>query len=102
MTVKLIKMIGIGFLKNNFSVAYSSIQLLIPLLTKSKGSIVTIGSIAGLEDVGAPLPYASSKAALLAYTKSLSKRLAKNYIRVNMVSPGNIIFPGGNWEKTNT
>ena len=87
------------FFKNNFSVACSAIQLLIPLLTKSKGSIVTIGSIAGLEDVGAPLPYASSKAALLAYTKSLSKRLAKNYIRVNMVSPGNIIFPGGNWEK---
>lgn len=87
------------FFKNNFSVAYGAIQLLIPLLTKSKGSIVTIGSIAGLEDVGAPLPYVSSKAALLAYTKSLSKRLAKNNIRVNIVSPGNIIFPGGNWGK---
>ena len=62
-------------------------------------SIVTIGSIAGLEDVGAPLPYASSKAALLTYTKSLSRKLAHKKIRVNMVSPGNILFPGGNWDK---
>lgn len=86
---------------NNFSVAYNTIQMLVPLLTKSKGSIVTVGSIAGLEDVGAPIPYASSKAALTTYTKSLSKKLANNKIRVNMVSPGNIIFPEGNWDKKN-
>ena len=87
------------YFTNNFSVTYNAIQSLIPFLSKSQGSIVTIGSIAGLEDVGAPLPYASSKAALLAYTKSLSKRLANKKIRVNMVSPGNILFPDGNWDK---
>ena len=48
-------------------------------------------------------PYASAKAALLAYTKSLSTRLAKQKVRVNMISPGNIHFPGGNWDqKKNT
>jgi 3-oxoacyl-[acyl-carrier protein] reductase len=87
------------YFTNNFSVAYNAIQALVPLLTNSQGSIVTIGSIAGLEDVGAPLPYASSKAALLIYTKSLSRKLADKKIRVNMVSPGNILFPGGNWDK---
>ena len=87
------------YFTNNFSVAYNTIQTLVPLLTKSHGSIITIGSIAGLEDIGAPTPYASSKAALLAYTKSLSRNLADKKIRVNMVSPGNIIFPGGNWDK---
>ncbi len=87
------------YFTNNFSVAYNAIQALVPLLTHSQGSIVTIGSIAGLEDVGAPLPYASSKAALLAYTKALSSKLADKKIRVNMVSPGNILFPEGNWYK---
>lgn len=87
------------YFESNFTVAYNAIQSLIPLLTKSQGSIVTIGSIAGLEDVGAPLPYVSSKAALLAYTKSLSNRLASKKIRVNMVSPGNILFPNGNWDR---
>ena len=51
---------------------------------------------AHLEPKGA---YASSKAALLTYTKSLSRKLAHKKIRVNMVSPGNILFPGGNWDK---
>ena len=90
--------LGYSF-KNNFSVAYNVIQALVPLLTDSMGSIITIGSIAGLEDVSAPIPYAASKAALMAYTKSLSRKLADKKIRVNMVSPGNILFPGGNWDK---
>ncbi len=87
------------YFTNNFSVAYNVIQAFVPLLTISKGSIITIGSIAGLEDVGAPMPYVASKAALMAYTKSLSRKLADKKIRVNMVSPGNILFPGGNWDK---
>ena len=87
------------YFTNNFSVTYNAIQALVPLLTNSQGSIITIGSIAGLEDVGAPLPYASSKAALLTYTKLLARTLADKKIRVNMVSPGNILFPGGNWDK---
>ena len=86
------------FIENNFSVAYNTIQPLIPLINKSHGSIVVMGSIAGMEELGAPIPYSCSKASLLAYTKSLSSRLAKQNIRVNMVSPGNIIFPGGNWD----
>ncbi len=87
------------YFNKNFSVAVNTIQTLVPLISKRKGAIVIIGSIAGLEDVGAPIPYASSKAALLAYTKSLSRRLADKKIRVNMVSPGNILFPEGNWDK---
>jgi len=89
------------YFTNNFSVAHNTIQTLVPLLVDSLGSIVLVGSIAGMEEIGAPLPYSSSKAALLAYSKSLSVRLAKQKVRVNMVSPGNIIFPGGNWDKKN-
>jgi 3-oxoacyl-[acyl-carrier protein] reductase len=51
-------------------------------------NIVLIGSIAGLEALGAPLPYGAAKAALAHYEG----------IRVNVVAPGNILFPGGSWE----
>ena len=87
------------YFTNNFSVAHNTIQILVPQLADSQGSIVVVGSIAGMEEIGAPMPYSSAKAALLAYTKSLSVRLAKQKIRVNLVSPGNIYFPGGNWDK---
>ena len=87
------------YFTNNFSVAHNTIQILVPQLVDRQGSIVMVGSIAGMEDIGAPIPYSSAKAALLAYTKSLSVRLAKQKIRVNLVSPGNIYFPGGNWDK---
>ena len=61
------------------------------------GSLVLIGSIAGLEFHPAPLPYSVSKAALVRYTRDLARRLAPDGIRVNLVAPGNVIFPGGSW-----
>jgi len=38
------------------------------------------------------------KAGLLTYGKQLSQAWAGKGIRVNMVSPGPISYPGGNWE----
>lgn len=63
------------------------------------GSIVLIGSIAGLADVGAPLPYQAAKAALTRYGHDLARRVAGRGIRVNLVAPGNVLFPGGSWER---
>jgi 3-oxoacyl-[acyl-carrier protein] reductase len=87
------------YLKGNFSIAVRFVTHFIPLLRNSNGSIVFVSSIAGLEDIGAPLPYCSSKAALTAYAKGLARKLAPYCIRVNSVAPGNIFFPGGNWDK---
>jgi 3-oxoacyl-[acyl-carrier protein] reductase len=63
------------------------------------GGIVFIGSIAGCEALRAPVAYGAAKAALLSYMKSLSILLAPRGIRVNAVSPGNILFPGGSWDE---
>ena len=72
----------------------------IPHLTKSKdGNIVFIGSIAGLETLGAPPAYEVAKSALIAYSKNLANEVAKDLIRVNIVIPGNIMFPGSAWEE---
>jgi len=84
---------------HNFIPAACLAQACVPALTRSKGAIVIVGSIAGKEDFGAPLPYQSAKAALAMYGKSLSRRLAPSQIRVNVVSPGNILFPDGNWDR---
>ena len=86
------------YLEANFRVAVRFVTHFIPCLKETKGSIVIIGSIAGLEDIGAPLPYSSSKIALTMYAKGLARELAPDAIRVNTIAPGNVIFPGGNWD----
>lgn len=77
---------------------------LLPLLKDSaqgnRGPSVTfVGSICGNEAIGCPLAYAAAKAALRAYAKNLARPLAREGIRVNMASPGNILFPGSSWEE---
>ena len=67
---------------------------------KSKNpNIVCIGSIAGLMSLEAPISYSSAKAALLHFVKNQSKFLSKDNIRINIVSPGNVMISGGNWDK---
>ena len=83
----------------NFKVAYRFVTKFIPELIKSKGSIVFIGSIAGIEEIGAPLPYSAAKSATSMYAKGLARVLAKDKIRVNVVNPGNVLFEGGNWSR---
>ena len=56
-------------------------------------------SIAGCEALSAPLPYSAAKAALINVTKNLSRMVGSHGIRVNAVAPGNVLFPGGSWEK---
>ncbi|MDR3735086.1 MAG: SDR family oxidoreductase [Acidobacteriaceae bacterium] len=63
------------------------------------GSILFISSIVGIEATPAPLPYSAAKAALLNYSKNLARSVADKKIRVNSIAPGNILFPGGSWEK---
>lgn len=70
-----------------------------PLLAKGEHpAVVVIGSIAGLEALGAPIAYGAAKAALTHATKAAARILAPG-IRVNMVAPGNIFFDGGTWDR---
>ena len=82
---------------------FGSIQVvrgLLPLMIRGgRGSVVFTASIAGLEALDAPIPYAAAKAGLLAASKQLSRELGGLGIRVNVVAPGNVLFPGGAWER---
>jgi 3-oxoacyl-[acyl-carrier protein] reductase len=62
-------------------------------------NIVFVSSIAGIEALGTPLTYGATKAGLNHAARALARIAGKHGIRVNTVAPGNIIFPGGNWEQ---
>lgn len=68
-------------------------------LAETGGNIVCISSICGIEAIGAPIAYASAKAALESFVRNISRPLGKCGVRINSVAPGNIMFPGSVWEK---
>ena len=63
------------------------------------GSIVHISSIAALEAWGGATAYSPAKAALISHSKMMAVALAPQKIRVNVVAPGSIEFPGGMWDQ---
>ena len=70
----------------------------LPYLRESGGgSCVIISSITGMR----PAPrtaYAAAKAAEIHLAATAAQELAPAGIRVNAVSPGSIMFPGGSWD----
>ncbi|HEX3376386.1 MAG TPA: SDR family oxidoreductase [Candidatus Acidoferrales bacterium] len=64
-----------------------------PMLKAARGSIVNTASIVGLRPGPQPLPYATSKAAVVSLTKLLALNLAPD-VRVNAVAPG---WMEGDW-----
>ncbi|HTB80529.1 MAG TPA: SDR family NAD(P)-dependent oxidoreductase [Opitutaceae bacterium] len=84
----------------NLVAAMDTLRLAMDLLSQGrKPSVVLVGSIAGLEALGAPISYGAAKAGLRHAMKAAAQQLAGHGIRVNMVAPGNIFFLGGTWDK---
>lgn len=62
------------------------------------GSILLLSSIAGLEIADrSDYAYTSIKSALIAYARKLAVLEARRRVRVNVLAPGSIDFPGGVW-----
>lgn len=69
-------------------------------LVASKGVVVCVSSICGLEVVpGAPVAYSAAKAALHAMIRGLARPLGKMNIRINGVAAGNIIHENSVWAR---
>jgi len=68
-------------------------------LVASRGNIVCISSICGLEALGCPVPYAAAKASLESFVRNSARPLGERGVRINSVAPGNILFPGSIWER---
>lgn len=82
--------------------AAALIRAAVPHLAQSEtGSALILASISGSR----PQPsaqYATAKAAEIALARSLARELGRDGIRVNSISPGSILFPGGSWERRRT
>ena len=68
-------------------------QALVPLFPASGGAIVNLSSIHASTAFPNAIPYACSKAGLLALTRNLALELANQQIRVNAICPGYIDTP---------
>jgi 2-keto-3-deoxy-L-fuconate dehydrogenase len=67
-------------------------QGLLPLLLQAHGSIVNIGSVAGLVGIKQRFAYCTSKGAVLAMTRQLAVDYPKE-LRVNAIAPGTVQTP---------
>jgi 3-oxoacyl-[acyl-carrier protein] reductase len=84
----------------NYWGAITFVKEAIPLLKRGADpNVVFIGSIAGLEYIGAPVSYSAAKAALTVSAQSIAGIVASDGIRINVIAPGNVKFPGGRWEE---
>ncbi|HEY0785263.1 MAG TPA: glucose 1-dehydrogenase [Acidobacteriaceae bacterium] len=79
-------------MKVNVYSIYIVTQALFPLLLASRGSIVNIGSVAGLVGLKQRFAYCATKGAVLAMTRQLAVDFPKQ-IRVNAIAPGTIQTP---------
>lgn len=74
-------------------------RLVVPhMRARGGGSIVFISSISGwIPQLSGAVQYGASKAAQIFMAEPMALELVHDRIRVNVVSPGSIIFEGGGW-----
>lgn len=73
----------------NLSGAFFLSRLVLPeMCARGSGAILNISSVAAKAAFGMNSPYASSKAGLLALTRSLAAETARSGVRVNAICPG--------------
>ena len=58
------------------------------MISQRSGKIINISSIAGVTGNAGQTNYASSKAGMIGFTKSLAKELGSRNIQINAVAPG--------------
>ena len=84
---------------NTFQIVHMT-RLVVPHLRKQDGgAIVNLASISGWHpQLAGTAQYGAAKAAVIFLTERLALELVHDNIRVNTVSPGSIIWEGGDWD----
>lgn len=89
----LFRMTAIDVIRKIFDINFFAMMELTQLVTrgmerKKSGSIINIASISGIDLSAGNCAYGTSKAAVIAFTKTLAAEYADLGIRVNAVAPG--------------
>lgn len=72
---------------------FFAVQRAAPALRAARGQVLLVGSVDGVKPVPTPVDYGASKAALDGLSRSLSKALGPDGVRVNALHPG--VLTGG-------
>ena len=72
---------------------FAACQRALPHLRKTKGSIVNVASLVATMGQLEATTYVATKGAVLAFTKALAIDEARHDVRVNSISPGNVMTP---------
>ena len=88
-----LQMTSMKELKEVFQINFFSQVLITQLVTKlmmrqKRGCIINMGSVAGLDNFAGYTSYGSSKAAMMAFSRTIARELAPYNIRVNAIAPG--------------
>lgn len=75
-------------LKVNLDGPLNVILAFLPVLRKTKGSIINISSIGAVVSTKVSVSYSVSKAGVIMLTKDLAQELAMDGVRVNHIAPG--------------
>ena len=83
---------------------YSAVWLIhevrrLDILRHGNGAVAFMASLAAFDRIGAPPAYAAAKAGIVSLVNYLAPVLAKDGIRINAVSPGNVYYEGGRWQE---
>lgn len=89
----LFQMTPISSIRDVFNINFFGMLEITQLICKymirnKKGSIINIASVAGIDLSTGNCAYGTSKAAVIAFSKTLSSEMSKHGIRVNVVAPG--------------
>ncbi len=89
----LLQMTSLKTIREVFEVNYFSMVLFTQIVSRimvrnGGGVIINLASIAGMDLEAGNCAYGASKAAVIAFTKSVAKELANYNIRMNAVAPG--------------
>jgi NAD(P)-dependent dehydrogenase (short-subunit alcohol dehydrogenase family) len=59
-----------------------------PMIRRERGTVINLGSLAGMRVLEVPVHYATSKSAVVGFTLSLAQEMSRYGLRINAVVPG--------------